>query len=147
MSEGASSNEVFHERFILTGGDGGVEEAQAALLAAIELREYDSGSCFAIRLALEEALSNAFKHGNRNDPAKIVTLDCRVDGSSVVIDIEDEGEGFDPEAVPDPTEEENLEIPAGRGIVLMRSFMTEVAFQPPGNRVRMTYRRPGAVPV
>jgi serine/threonine-protein kinase RsbW len=135
---------VFQKRFILTGDNGGVEEAQSALLEAIRQRRYDPGSCFAIRIALEEALTNAFKHGNRNDPDKIVTLECRVNGESVVIDIQDEGKGFDPDAVPDPTEEENLEIPSGRGIVLMRSFMSEVVFQPPGNRVRMTYRRPGA---
>lgn len=142
MAHGVPSSDVFQKRFILTGDDGGVEEAQSALLEAIRRRHYDPGSCFAIRIALEEALTNAFKHGNRNDPDKTVTLDCRVNSESVVIDIEDEGEGFDPDAVPDPTEEENLEIPSGRGIVLMRSFMSEVVFQPPGNRVRMTYRWP-----
>lgn len=145
MAHGVPSPDVFQKRFILTGDDGGgVEEAQGALLEAIRQRHYDPGSCFAIRIALEEALTNAFRHGNRNDPDKTVTLDCRVNSEGVVIDIEDEGEGFDPDAVPDPTEEENMEIPSGRGIVLMRSFMSEVVFQPPGNRVRMIYRWPEA---
>ena len=97
---------------------------------------------FAIRLALEEALSNAFKHGNKNDPRKKVELACRVDAQMVEIDIMDEGEGFDPNSVPDPTAEENIEIPAGRGLTLIRAFMTEVEIHPPGNRVRMKYVRP-----
>jgi len=142
MPEHAASNEVYSQRFILTGESDEARQAQEALLHEITQRRYDASSRFAIRLALEEALSNAFKHGNRSDPKKTVTLDCRVDRHTVVIDIEDEGEGFDPDAVPDPAENENLEIPSGRGIVLMKSFMTDVEFQPPGNRVRMTYVRP-----
>ncbi len=55
--------------------------------------------------------------------------------------VQDEGVGFDPAAVPDPTRPENVDIPSGRGIMLMRAYMTEVEFDPPGNRVRMTYRR------
>jgi len=58
-----------------------------------------------------------------------------------VIDVEDVGEGFDPDSVPDPTEQENLEIPSGRGIVLMKSFMSHIEYEPPGNRVRMTFKR------
>ena len=86
--------------------------------------------------------ANAFKHGNKNDPDKVVTLECRIDGSTIELHVEDEGAGFDPDSVPDPTELENLEIPSGRGIVLMRSFMSEVSFEPPGNRVRLVFTRP-----
>ncbi len=132
---------MLSERFILTAGGPGVRRAQSSLLEAIERFEYDTGSCFAIRLALEEALSNAFRHGNKNDPAKVVTLHARIDRHSIEIVVEDEGDGFDPTAVPDPTRSENLEIPSGRGIVLMRSFMSEVLFDPPGNRVRLLFRR------
>jgi serine/threonine-protein kinase RsbW len=58
-----------------------------------------------------------------------------------VIDVEDEGEGFDPTAVPDPTASENLDIPSGRGLMLIRSFMADVTVHPPGNRITMRYRR------
>ncbi|MDY7110433.1 MAG: ATP-binding protein [Planctomycetota bacterium] len=143
-ARGAPSKDVFQKRFILAGDERDAADAQRALLRALEEHGFEPASRFAIRLALEEALINAFKHGNRNDPAKRVTLDCRVGREAVVIDISDEGEGFDLDAVPDPTEEENLQIPSGRGIMLMRSFMSEVDFHPPGNRVRMVYRRPGA---
>ena len=132
---------MYSKRFTLTPGSDETRQAQQTLLEAIEKSDYDAATCFAVRLALEEALTNAFKHGNKNDPAKIVTLECVVNRDRIVLDIEDQGEGFDPTAVPDPTEEENLEIPAGRGIVLMKSFMTDVHFEPPGNRVRMTFSR------
>ena len=119
-----------------------MRDALKMLLDAARQRQFDESSRFAIRLALEEALSNAFKHGNKNDPAKVVRMQYSIEGDTIEIQIEDEGEGFDPTAVPDPTQQENLEIPAGRGIVLMRSFMSEVSFDPPGNRVRMIFSRP-----
>ena len=118
-----------------------IEQAQLLILVEIERRDYDHACCFGIRLALEEALSNAFKHGNGDDPEKTVKLECCISPGKVVINIEDQGQGFDPGSVPDPTQQENVEIPAGRGLVLMRSFMTDVRIHPPGNRVEMTYLR------
>ena len=129
-------------RLILHNSREHIEQAGRSIIEAIEARQYDQASCFAIRLALEEALTNAFRHGNNDHPDKTVTIEYRIDERSVVIDVEDQGQGFDPHSVPDPTADENLEIPSGRGIVLMRSFMTNVEFQPPGNRVRMRYERP-----
>ena len=132
---------MFSQRFILSNAEDDAREAQASVLAAIEERAFDPSSCFAVRLALEEAVSNAFKHGNKNDPKKVVRVACEIDQDTIVIEIEDEGVGFDPDSVPDPTEHENLEIPSGRGIVLMKSFMSDVAYVPPGNCVRMTFKR------
>lgn len=134
---------VFEERFELSGGRDAAREAQQRVLDAIEARSFDPGSMFAIRLALEEALTNAFKHGNQGDPDKRVTLECRVGEDRVELAVEDEGEGFDPTSLPDPTADENLEVPTGRGIFLMRAYMTEVSFEPPGNRVRMVFERGG----
>jgi serine/threonine-protein kinase RsbW len=135
-------NDVYVQRYEVTGGWDDLRSAQDSLLGEIEQRDFGPASCFAIRLALEEALSNAVRHGNQNDPEKAVIMDVRIDPDSVRIDVRDEGLGFDPGAVPDPTEDENIEIPSGRGIVLMRSFMSDVVFHPPGNHVTMTYRRP-----
>lgn len=133
---------MYTKSIIIRGGAGdAAREAQADLLKVVESR-FDPTCCFAIRLALEEALANAFKHGNRGDPQKVVKLDYSVDESEVAIEVEDEGPGFDPRHVPDPTDVENLEIPSGRGIVLMKSFMTAVEFNASGNRVRMTFKRP-----
>lgn len=117
-------------------------EAQQRILDACEERSFDASSCFAIRLALEEAISNAFKHGNQNEPGKRVRLSYRIAPNMVEFEIEDDGPGFDPADVPDPTLDENLENPSGRGIVLMKSFMSEVEYLGTGNRLRMRFERP-----
>ena len=92
---------------------------------------------FGVRLALEEALVNAIKHGNRMDPEKQVHVNCQVHGDRVRIVIEDEGTGFDVNDVPDPTSEENLDKPGGRGIMLMRAFMSRIEYNDIGNRLLM----------
>ena len=143
MSQRAQCNEVFSRRFVLPNRRAEIEAAQRQVVEALQQRQYDAESCFAVRVALGEALANAFKHGNQDDAEKAVTLECRIDATRVTLEVEDEGEGFDPSSIPNPTEPENLDIPAGRGIAMMRSYMTEVSFVPPGNRVRLTYVRPG----
>jgi len=117
----------------------------ARQLEAVVLREvvrngYDGAARFAIKLALEESLNNAIKHGNRHDPKKTVNVRFDIDPERVVITITDEGRGFDPAAVPDPTCDENLEKPCGRGIMLMRAYMDEVTYNQTGNQVHMVKR-------
>jgi len=92
---------------------------------------------FSIRLALEEALINAIKHGNQLDRAKKVQIAYRVLPDRFEVSISDEGTGFDPNDVPDPTAIENLERPCGRGLMLMRHYMTEVNYAGSGNTVIM----------
>ncbi len=93
---------------------------------------------FGIKLALEEALVNAIKHGNQMDRTKKVQISYRVTPERFDIQITDEGTGFDPSDVPDPTAFENLERPCGRGLMLMRHYMSEVFFSSRGNSVRMS---------
>ena len=83
-----------------------------------------------IEMALREALANAIVHGNREDPHKLVHIACRCtrDGE-VSITVQDEGQGFDSNAVPDPTTPENLLVKHGRGIYLMKTLMDEVRFE------------------
>jgi serine/threonine-protein kinase RsbW len=111
------------------------------VLEQVEQRGYAVEVGFAIRLALEEALSNAIKHGNHYDPDKTITVVSRVDEERATITVTDEGEGFDPANVPDPTADENLEKPCGRGIMLMRAYMDEVEYSERGNEVRMVKHR------
>ena len=80
--------------------------------------------------ALREAVANAVRHGNRQDPKRFVRVEYRVHNSTLSIRIDDEGEGFDPADVPDPTDPENLLRPSGRGIFYMRQFMSRVEFTP-----------------
>ncbi len=107
-----------------------------------ELRRYDypDDCLFAVRLAVEEALANAIKHGNRLDPEKTVTVRFSIEPEKVQLIVTDQGMGFDPAAVPDPTTDEHLEDPSGRGITLMHAYMDEVVYNSRGNEVRMLKR-------
>jgi len=90
------------------------------------------------RLVLEELISDAIKHGNRLDPAKIVTITCEVTHEKVEVTCRDEGEGFDPDALPDPIAQENLEKPNGRGVFLARAFSEELIYSDNGRCVRVS---------
>jgi len=111
------------------------------LLDEAPFKGYSEPALFAIRLALEEGLANAIKHGNKSDPGKSITVCAEVDDDQATITITDEGEGFEPGVIPDPTVDENLEKPCGRGIMLMRSYMDKVEFNERGNEVRLIKRR------
>jgi len=104
------------------------------LLQARATHDHD---VFSIRLSLEEALINAIKHGNQLDRARKVFISYRLLLDRFEVHIADEGAGFDPDDVPDPTAVENLERPCGRGLMLMRHYMTEVTFHGRGNSVTM----------
>jgi serine/threonine-protein kinase RsbW len=95
----------------------------------------------AVEMALEEALLNAIRHGNRSDPARQVRIEYGTADDVFHVLVRDEGQGFDPAAVPDPTLPENLERPGGRGLLLMRHFMSRVLFLGKGNDVLMWKRR------
>lgn len=110
---------------------------QEMLLARLENLGYSNKVIFGIKLAIEEALVNAIKHGNRLDKSKMVTVKYSINDEHFHVQIEDQGQGFRPEEVPDPTSPENLERPCGRGLLLMRAYMTECEFLPPGNKCRM----------
>jgi serine/threonine-protein kinase RsbW len=116
-------------------------EVQEKILSLLEERNFCDKDLFGVKLALEEALVNAIKHGNGLDPDKVVRIRCQLSQDFVEIDIEDEGEGFDPADVPDPTDDDNLEKPSGRGLMLMRAFMTSVEYHGRGNRVVMAKKR------
>lgn len=125
----------------------GVTEASAVVnrvLQTLQAEGYSQQDRFAVQLAMEEAIVNAIKHGNRNDPTKHVCISYelraatpRPEAKCIVIEIEDQGSGFRPDEVPDPTASENLEHPNGRGLMLMQRFMNWVRYNEQGNRVTM----------
>ncbi len=92
---------------------------------------------FAVHLALEEAFTNSVKHGNKMEPSKAVKVDYVIDPEKIEICLTDEGDGFDPGVIPDPRYGDNLYKPAGRGMLLIRSFMDVVEYNSKGNSVRM----------
>ena len=94
-----------------------------------------------VEMAIREALANAVLHGNLRDPRKEVRISCRVQpGRGISIVVRDEGQGFDPTKVPDPTEIENILSLSGRGIHLMKALMDEVYFERGGTAVHMSKR-------
>ena len=104
----------------------------------------DNEAAFGMDLALREAVANAVLHGNKQDETKIVNVILTTSPATVVITVRDQGVGFDPGAVPDPTDAEHLLQSSGRGILFMRTFMDEVEWSrhPEGGTVvRMTKRR------
>lgn len=95
-----------------------------------------------IDLAVREAVANAIKHGNRQQPDKQVHVDFALEGEELVIRILDQGEGFDASGLQDPLSPENLLRPSGRGIFYMRSFMDQVEYNsPPGGGTVVTLRK------
>lgn len=79
-------------------------------------------------LSITEATTNAIKHGNKSDKNKLVFIDVSCDNEFITIKIKDQGEGFDPNKIPDPTHPENLLKDSGRGIYLMKIYMDEIKF-------------------
>ena len=92
------------------------------------------------RVALTEALSNAMLYGNGSDPEKRVRVDVTIDDMRVSARVTDEGVGFDPGLVEDPTTPENLERTGGRGLFLMRKLLDDVRYNDQGNSVTLTLR-------
>lgn len=120
-------------------------DVQKQILDDVTRHGYTSQNQFAVKLALEEALINAIKHGNRLNPHKKVRIEARVSDRRLEIIIEDEGPGFTRHAVPDPTLRENIEKCSGRGILLMEAYMNSVHWSHGGRRVKMVKKNDAGI--
>jgi serine/threonine-protein kinase RsbW len=124
-----------------------IDLVQVVLNESMEALGVEEDARHWIELAVREAVANAIKHGNGQDPQKCVQIDARLDAAVLVIQIRDQGQGFDPEQLEDPLEPENLLKPNGRGIFYMRSFMDSIEYgvHPDGGTV-VTLRKSIARP-
>jgi serine/threonine-protein kinase RsbW len=115
------------------------------ILSKLQKNSFSEDDIFAVHLALGEAFINAVKHGNKMNPDKKVRIDYSVGADKIEIYVTDQGEGFNPKAVPDPRLGENLYKLEGRGMLLINSYMDVVQYNQQGNRVYMVrYReKPG----
>ena len=111
------------------------------LLLALRQEQWSEQEVFEVHLAVEEAVVNALRHGNALDDSKQVHIACRLNPQRLWVEVADEGTGFDPAQVPDCTADENLERASGRGIMLMRNYMSRVEYLEGGHRVIMEKRR------
>jgi serine/threonine-protein kinase RsbW len=113
----------------------------ARLVAWMRMQGYPRRDLIAVQLALHEAATNAFCHGNCGDPSKDVHLSFLVTPDEVLVGVQDQGRGFDLDLVADPPDEPILDQPGGLGLLLMRACTTWMSFDPPGNRVTFCRRR------
>jgi len=104
---------------------------------ALERLGLDEDARHWVGIAIREAVANAIKHGNRQDPDKEVDVELAVTAEEAVIRVQDNGTGFDPEEVGDPLAPENLLKPNGRGIFYMKNFMDSIEYgqRPEGGTV------------
>ena len=92
---------------------------------------------FGIRMALEESISNAVRHGNGEDPSKLVRVECQLNEKRFFAKVCDEGPGYEPDEVPDCCSPDRLEVPGGRGLKLIRAYMDTVEHADQGRCLKM----------
>lgn len=107
------------------------------VLRQMELRGWSERDAFAVNMALVEGLNNAIEHGNALDTSKQVFVRCSVSDNRISVSIRDEGEGFREDRIPDPRLRKRLTNPTGRGVLLIRNFMSCVSFNETGNEIYM----------
>lgn len=119
-----------------------IERALEDIVTSLRQSRCACGDLDEVRLALREALNNAVRHGSRLNPRKRIHVTCRCNPQDGLwVRVRDEGGGFNPAQVPDPTAPENLERFSGRGLYMIRKLMDEVQFRDRGREIHMR-RRP-----
>ncbi len=113
-----------------------VESSVDNLTSELGISQDDYGK---ILVAAMEAVNNAIQHGNKADPAKSVEIEILLEAKSIIVIVTDEGSGFDPLKVPDPTRPENIEEINGRGVFLMSRLADKIEYNSKGNSVKMTF--------
>ena len=123
-----------------------LETVQTVLLHLSGIVGFDEEATHYMSVAVRESVVNAIKHGNAGDEGKLVAISFILDAGRLEVSVRDEGRGFDPASVPNPTAVENLLKADGRGIFFMRSFMDDVSYAFPtggGTIVTMVKRKKG----
>lgn len=93
-----------------------------------------------ILISTVEAVNNAIIHGNKGDAGKMVTVNFTADGNMFDVTVTDQGEGFEYNSLPDPTDPSNIENVHGRGVFIMRSLADTIEYNEAGNEVKMSFR-------
>ena len=120
---------------------------QDKIVQLMERFSYSVRDVFAVRLAVEEGVANAIRHGNRFDESKLVRITCRIDDSKLRMEISDQGAGFELGAVPDPTQANFIERPTGRGLLLLREYMDRFEYADGGRCLILERERNSLLPV
>ncbi|MGH9535734.1 MAG: ATP-binding protein [Terriglobales bacterium] len=136
-----------HRAVVLESRVENVDRAESAADEVAATAGFDEPERHRIAMAVREITVNAITHGNHCDAGKKVTIEFSVSPHDLVIQVRDQGEGFDAHGLPDPLAPDNLLRQSGRGIFLARAFMDDVQLRsnPGGTEVRMSKHRPGTV--
>ena len=141
MTEVDPDNEATFHVCVIQSDSSEARVVHEAISAELQRCGFTEQATFAVKLALEEALVNAVKHGNECDCSKRITVRYAINSEKAAIIVRDEGCGFTPDEIPDPTTPDRLPLASGRGIMLMRAYMDEVAYRDSGREVYLMKRR------
>jgi serine/threonine-protein kinase RsbW len=114
-----------------------IENAIDEITGSIGISQDNYGK---VMVAALEAVNNAITHGNKADPDKFVEVEIEFENDEIKITVTDQGEGFHPENIPDPTLPENIEELSGRGVFLMKKLADSILFNDTGNSVTMSFK-------
>ncbi len=140
MSSDASKDRVWKLIQDLPSVSGSGDPCVDTVCERLESQGWLPADVFAMRLAMSEALENAVEHGNHRNVEKTVHLAVEIDDAHALVSVRDEGPGFNVAETPDPTLESNIEKVCGRGLFLIRNFMTNVWHNESGNIIYMEKR-------
>ena len=127
-----------HEKIVSKGVISELRKICSRILCHANVLGYSKDDQFAIHLAMEEAVVNAVRHGNKQDAEKDVVIEYDLSPEKIELWVTDQGRGFKPEDVADPRSGENIYKAGGRGVLLIKSYMNNVEYNKTGNSVRMT---------
>jgi len=139
------SGDRLHTDLVLDSNLASVDRGESLAMEAAQLLGFDADTQQDIGIAIRESLVNAVAHGNRYHARKKVRLRIWTSRAALTVEIEDEGRGFEPDAVPDPLEGGNVMKLSGRGLLMIRAYMDDFDYQRAGDsgtRVRLIKRVP-----
>jgi serine/threonine-protein kinase RsbW len=140
MSEDAEPRKI-SENHQLQGNRESMDFVQHAILGTMESFDYVEEDLFAVRIAIEEAIANAVLHGHQGDQERLIDIEWTITEKEVSMVVCDSGRGYDESSVPDPTADENLTLPSGRGLAMINAFMSDVSISDGGRRIEMARKR------
>jgi serine/threonine-protein kinase RsbW len=122
---------LMDEKYVLTlpSNPKEIRTVEEFLIGVNRVAKLDDGAMDRLLIAATEAVNNAILHANKSDLSKLVRLECRITKRALSLSVRDEGNGFDPDRIPDPLKQENLMKESGRGVFLIRSLMDKVKFK------------------
>ncbi len=127
------------ENLVLDSTMGSISQVEKMIDGQSQMLNIDDEVYGKYMLSVVECVNNAIVHGNKLSADKKVRIHYHITNKRIEVTVTDEGDGFDPDSLPDPTAEENIEKDCGRGIFLMRHLADDVSFEDHGRKVKMTF--------